>query len=139
MSLLMYPKSDEEIHVQGPKQRSFLPCEVWGQAWWHVEAFWFTNLEALGALFLDFYGGFIYIGIPDNLLANRDWFNLQAPFPSPEVRGVKVSTFHSRFSALAAIPHPYVGSKTHFTNTVRDTFVPLQHLGNSKGFRSSVP
>ena len=65
MSLLVNQKSDGEIHVQGPKQRSFSPCEVRGQALWHVEAFWFTNLEALGTLFLDFYGGLIYIGIPD--------------------------------------------------------------------------
>ena len=58
-------KSNEEIHAEGPEQRSFSPCEVWGQAWWHVEAFWFTNLESLGILFLDYYGGFIYIGVPD--------------------------------------------------------------------------
>ena len=44
---------------QGPEQRSLCPCGVWGPTWWHVGAFWFTNLEALQTVLLGFNGGFI--------------------------------------------------------------------------------
>ena len=30
-----------------PEQRSFCTCGTWVMAWWHMEVFWFPDVEAL--------------------------------------------------------------------------------------------
>ena len=38
---------NEGFQRWGLRQRGFCPHGVWGLAWWHMEAVWFTNLEDL--------------------------------------------------------------------------------------------
>ena len=53
--------------AQGPKQKSFCPGGVWRPAWWHMEVFWFTNLEGLQT---PSFGGFM-----EAPLHRHDWLN----------------------------------------------------------------
>ena len=94
----------------------------------------------LNSGFLGFSGSFITWAWMIKSLANDHWINLQVlSFPwTPRGGTESYNPLITWLVLLATYPHPQTGSKSHFINITKDTFIALLP-GTSKVFSSSVP
>ena len=83
---------------RGPEQGSFCPTGVWGLAQWHVEVFWFTNLEALPRPF--FFLRLHYKDMIDYIIGHGGLHPIYSPFPLP---GEQDRNENSKSSFLHAV------------------------------------
>lgn len=100
----------------GPKQWSFCPHGVWGSEQWHMEAFWFPELEALQSHLFQFLWRLQYIQWLTKSLAIDDWFNLQPLSAPQESDGTESSNPQFKFGSLSTSSHPYLLSKSRFVS-----------------------
>lgn len=128
---------------QGLRQRGFCPHGVQGLPWWPMEAFWFINLEALQTLS---FGGFM-----EGSLHSHNWWTDSSSSPSPlpgsQAMRLKVLTSNHVVGSLSNQPSSWDAFKSHLLNVNSgkrgllwiSRHIYCSYLGNTKGFRRSVP